>query len=442
MTWQDELQQLDADLAAGRISAEDYRARRDAVMGRAQATQQGMQQQPPSGGFPQPGPESGGFPQQDPQSGGFPQQSPQSGGFPQQNPQSGGFPQQGPQATGFPQQDQQGGQAQSPFPPAFNWGQAANQGAQSPADANSTQIVNVRGQQAQQPQQQFPQQQEWPQQPNAWGRPQQQGWGAGAASTSAPWDDPNEPTHGDTSWMRQGPEVFETSSGAGKGKWIGLSLGAVLLVGVAVAGVFYFTTSSGSQEPPQAQQTEAPAEPPAPPPPPPPPPTPELPEPPAPKPAPAAAGPEALVPPPPGPPHPFNGLIDRPGLEGPRGGLLPPDVKDFALQNGFVDGWFHGTDGTEPKTTLIAIRMPDENGARALTEKYLQGQAGLAEVEDLSFKGVPVVSTGGGIVRTAYTSHNWTVIVDVSSPDALASRDLFQQILTGQLGQSPPTVRD
>lgn len=416
VTWQDELQQLDADLAAGRISAEDYRARRDAVVGRAQAAQQGMQQQP--------------------QSGGFPQQNPQSGGFPQQNPQSGGFQQQGPHSGGFPQQDQQGGQAQSPFPPAFNWGQAAQQGAQNPqppADANSTQVVNVQGQQPQQP---FPQQQEWPQQPNAWGGPQQQNWGA--ASTSAPWDEPNEPTHGDTSWMRQGPEVFETSSGSGKGKWVGLSLGAVLLVGLAVASVFYFTTSSGSDDPPQAQQTEAPAEPP----PPPPPPPPELPEPPAPKPEPAAAGPEAVVPPPPGPPHPFNGLIDRPGLEGPRGGLLPPEVKDFALQNGFVDGWFHGTEGTEPKTTLIAIRMPDGNGARALTEKYLEDQAGLGEVEDLSYKGVPVVSTGGGIVRTAYTSHNWAVILDVSSADTVASRDLFQQILQAQLGQSPPTVRD
>lgn len=418
VTWQDELQQLDADLAAGRISAEDYRARRDTVMGRAQAAQQGMQQQP--------------------QSGGFQQQNPQSGGFQQQGPPSGGFQQQGPHG-GFPQQDQQGGPAQSPFPPAFNWGQAAQQGApnpQSPADANSTQVVNVQGQQGQQP---YPQQQEWPQHPNAWGAAQQQGWGAGAASTSAPWDEPNEPTHGDTSWMRQGPEVFETSSGPGKGKWIGLSLGAVLLVGLAVAGVFYFTTSSGSDDPPQAQQTEAPAEPP---PPPPPPPTPELPRPPAPKPEPAAAGPEAVVPPPPGPPHPFNGLIDRPGLEGPRGGLLPPDVKDFALQNGFVDGWFHGTEGTEPKTTLIAIRMPDENGARALTEKYLEGQAGLAELEDLSYQGVPVVSTGGGIVRTAYTSHNWTVILDVSGPDTVASRDLFGQILQAQLGQTPPTVRE
>ncbi|PPK68156.1 hypothetical protein V5P93_000060 [Actinokineospora auranticolor] len=35
MTWQEELRQLDADLAAGRLSSDDYRVRRDAVLAKA-----------------------------------------------------------------------------------------------------------------------------------------------------------------------------------------------------------------------------------------------------------------------------------------------------------------------------------------------------------------------------------------------------------------------
>jgi hypothetical protein len=402
VTWQDELQHLDAELAAGRISAEDYRMRRDAALGRAQAGQQG----PPSGGFPQQG------------------QGTPSGGFPQQS--------------------------QNPFPPAFNWGEAARAGQQqqqqqggstestqivpnpmtggqpSSNESESTQVVNVNqgGQFQQQPQ-------GW--QPQQWG---QQQWPSTGNAPTTPWDEPESPEHGDTSWMRQGPEVFETAGKSSKGTMIaGVSLGVLLLVGVIVAAVFYFTSSGGSPDPqadkPATQQ-------------PPPPTTSSLPEPPPAKPAPPATPQEVLVPPPPpGPPHPFNGPVDRPGLEGPRGGLLPPDVRSFALQNGVLGGWFNGTDGTTPRTTLLAMQMPDEQGASRLSKTYLDGQNGLAEVKDLSYQGVKVVSTGTGTLRTAYTSHNWTIIVDVSVPKGQeqAAQDLFENLLNQQLTQTPPTVR-
>ncbi|GAA2990080.1 hypothetical protein [Actinokineospora diospyrosa] len=42
MTWQEELRQLDADLAAGRLSSDDYRVRRDAVLAKAASGDSGL----------------------------------------------------------------------------------------------------------------------------------------------------------------------------------------------------------------------------------------------------------------------------------------------------------------------------------------------------------------------------------------------------------------
>ncbi|MBM7771092.1 hypothetical protein JOD54_001296 [Actinokineospora baliensis] len=42
MTWQEELRQLDADLAAGRLSSDDYRVRRDAVLAKAASGDTGL----------------------------------------------------------------------------------------------------------------------------------------------------------------------------------------------------------------------------------------------------------------------------------------------------------------------------------------------------------------------------------------------------------------
>ncbi|MEV0082415.1 hypothetical protein [Saccharopolyspora sp. NPDC050642] len=483
MTWQDELQNLDAELAAGRISAEEYRQRRDAVLGRAQNGQGG----PASGGFPQQDPSSGGFPQQQPQagpqSGGFPQQQPQtgpsSGGFPQQDPQagpqSGGFPQQaGPSSGGFPQQQPQQQQS-SPFPPAFSWGDAAQsapQQQQQPpqqqggAPSEATQVVPnpLAQQQAQQQQQAQPQQaqpqQAPPQQPQQqappqsdsestqvvslsqqpqWGPPQpqwgpQQGWGP-VESTGTPWGDdlPGTPEHGDASWMRQGPEVFETASKPGKGKLIaGLSIGGVLLVGLIVAGIFYFTSGGGTTP---TETTAAP-------PPPPPVQTQELPAPPPAHPNPPASPQEVLVAAP-GPAHPWSGPLDLPSLQGAKAGLLQPKaVLDSAIQRGLIDGWFNGAEGT-PRTTMLALQLPDANAAKQVVDQYLGAQQGLSEVDDLSYQGVKVVNAGG-VYRTAYVAHNWAIIIDATGPSDQKSavQQSFKSTLDQQVNHLPPTVRD
>ncbi|MER7077582.1 hypothetical protein SAMN02982929_04421 [Saccharopolyspora kobensis] len=412
MTWQDELQNLDAELAAGRISAEEYRQRRDAVLGRAQGGQNG--------------PASGGFPQQQP---GTP-----SGGLPQQP---------GTPAGGTPQQ--QG----SPFPPAFSWGDAAAQGAQQQAqpqqqvsgdatqvvpnpvapqppqnDSESTQVVNLNQQQ-----QQWPAQQPPPQQPQ-WGP--QQGWGP-VESTGTPWGDDlpgGQPEHGDAAWMRQGPEVFDSAGKSGKGKLIaGLSIGGVLVVGLIVALIFFFT--SGNDSPGEVIEAEPTVQTP------PPPTTKELPEPPAANPNPPANPQDVLVGVE-GPAHPWNGPLDLPALQGHKAGVLQPQaVLDTAIQNGLTDGWFTKTDGP-PQVTLLALRMPSPDAASTVVQKYLDAQQGLAVEEDLSYKGVEVVSTGSTF-RTAYVSHGWVVIIDSSGEQA---EQKFKDVLSQQLAKTPPTVRD
>lgn len=418
MTWQDELQHLDAELAAGRISAEEYRQRRDAVLGRSQN-----------------GPSSGGFPQQGPSSGGFPQQGPSSGGFPQQGPSSGGFPQQSAPEAAQPQQQP------NPFPPAFSWGDAAQAGqqqggsedatqvvpkpVQQGGDSESTQVVNV------------------PPPPPAWGPPPQpwgpqQGWNV-AGNVGTPWGDaelPHTTDPGGPDWMRQGPEVFEAAGKPGKGKLIaGLSIGAVLVVVLAVAVVFYVTSSgdsTSSQAQPSTGQRPSATQPP----------TRTLPTPPPANPQPPANSQEVLVPVA-GPPHPWNGALDVPGLQGAKAGLLQPrPVLDFALQNGLVDGWFTGTDGATPRVTMLALHMPDGNGAYNLAQEYLKAQQGLSDEDALSYQGVKVVSAGGTF-RTAYVVHSWAVIIDVSGPgeQKQVARDAFKSLLDQQLAHMPPTVR-
>lgn len=149
-----------------------------------------------------------------------------------------------------------------------------------------------------------------------------------------------------------------------------------------------------------------------------------------------------LIPPPAGPPHPLDGPLPRPELEGAKAGVLTTAVRTFALENGMADGWFHGTEGPL-RTTLIAVRMPDQATALGLAGAYLDDQKGLSTLDELSYQGVEVVSSGTTF-RTAYVAHAWAIIVDVHAVEGpgQAARDLFRGLLERQLAKTPPTVRD
>lgn len=212
MSWQDELSELDRTLAEGRISADDYRRRRDELLASAS---------------------SGSGPAQ-PQ--GQPGQGPFAPPFrweatpPQQQPAN-------PEAT----QVVQGGKPANP-----DATQVVSGGVRPPADAERTQYVRPvtpPGGMPQQPPQQQPNWQGGNQAP-AGGTP----WGSGDGFGG--YTDPNP------SWIAQGPEVFDEDGGGGKKKVIGIVVAVVLLAGIAF-GAYMIWGRGGSSPSAGGDQTTA-----------------------------------------------------------------------------------------------------------------------------------------------------------------------------------------
>ncbi len=194
MTWQDELQKLDNELASGRISADDYRRRRDEVL---------------SGS-------AGGGPAQNPQSGPFAPPFKWEAQPPNTSDRTQVVNVQGPQQPPQPPQPQ----PQNPNPDATQVVPGGQRGGGG--DAERTQFVTPV-----QPQQ------------GGWGQPQQQ-------AAPPPWlggdfDQINQPP----SWSH-GPEVFdESGGGGGKGKIFAI-IGVVLVLALIGGGIWWFTAGSKS----------------------------------------------------------------------------------------------------------------------------------------------------------------------------------------------------
>lgn len=244
MSWQEELRKLDEELASGRLSADDYRVRRDQVLSSAvgqpdnpAAPQQAPQQAPHQA--PQPAENNGasgestqviqpvsppqGMPQQQPSSDDAertqavppwrPPQQPVDPGrphyMPPQYPVSppGGFPQAGPVSPpgGFPQA-----------------------GPGSPAGGF------------------------------------QQPWNAPEADQTPPWgggDLPPLVPSGDPGWVQQGPESFDDRSGKGNTKKIvAIVVAVVVLAGIALgAYLLWGTGSGGGQQGAQPSSSQQPS---------------------------------------------------------------------------------------------------------------------------------------------------------------------------------------
>jgi hypothetical protein len=232
LSWQDELRQLDEDLAAGKVSAQDYRSRRDAVLAQTAAGAP-----PPQAPTPQTPPQPSQWtPAPQPQFPVYPQQSPsertQSISQPPPGQQAPG--QSAPNnAPGDPTQVVRGGQA-----PPNDSGEATqivrpvDPPGSSPDNAERTQIVTGFG-----------------------GRPsgpggQNGGWSAQPPGTSdaPPWGGAEFPPLGslrqNEPWYSQGPEVFDRRGG-GRGKVFAIS-GVVLLVVLVVVAILVFKPFSGT----------------------------------------------------------------------------------------------------------------------------------------------------------------------------------------------------
>ncbi|MFD7652452.1 SHOCT domain-containing protein [Actinosynnema sp. NPDC059797] len=222
MTWQEQLQQLDAALAAGSISAEDYRRQRDELLYRAQGgTQQPQQTGPNSDPFPAPFKWSA--------------QSPAQQGQPQQ-----GQPPQGqPQQTGS--ESTQYIRPATPPTEADRTQVVPNSGGQ----ADRTQVVPKTGPQAVGGQQGGA----WPgQQQQQGGAPWQQQQQQQQGGYSPPWG--GEGDFQSPQWSGfnvQGPEVFEEAEKGGKGKVIAVAAAVVVLL-VAVGLYFFVFKDNGGGE--------------------------------------------------------------------------------------------------------------------------------------------------------------------------------------------------
>lgn len=215
MSWQEELRRLDEDLASGRLSADEYRTRRDQVLSSA-VGQQPQPQQPAAGSNADetqviaPVSQPSGTPQQ------------QSGDNSAERTQVVSWQaQQGatdPSRTEFVQPPAQA-------PPYSPPGGMPQQGPASPAGG-------------------FPQ--------------QQPAWNTAAADPSPPWGGPDLPPlspGGDPDWIRQGPEFFSDKPRRSKGARIGaIAAAVVVLGGIAFGAYLLWGTGSGGTP---ANQTTA-----------------------------------------------------------------------------------------------------------------------------------------------------------------------------------------
>jgi hypothetical protein len=210
MSWQEDLQELDNALAGGRITADEYRVRRDQVLASATGSQQPQQpqSQQPNSPFPAPfkwnsGPDATQVVQ--------PGQADRTQVVPQ-GPTSGGFPAQQPQ----PQQQGDAGRTQY-----------LNPVTGPRQDADRTQVV--------------------PQGPTSGGFPAQQpqqDWSGGASAP--PWGGTE---FGSDPWGAvRSPDGFEEESGGGKGRIIAVVLVVVLVVGLGFGAYMIWGRSSGTTE--------------------------------------------------------------------------------------------------------------------------------------------------------------------------------------------------
>ncbi len=241
MTWQEELRRLDEELAAGQISADDYRLRRDSVLSAAVNAD------------PQAAPAAG---NQAESTQIIAPVSPQSAPTPAQQP-GGATSADQTQIVNPAFGDSERTQAVSQGGAPQGW----IQGGQ-PGDADRTQVVpgmppqsvaggyrqgqGSGGFPAQQPQYQPPQGQQMP-------------WNVPSQDTSTPWGGSDFPA--DTNWVAQGPEPsFEVTPAKGGKKIVAIVIAIVVLAGLGVGGYFLFS-GNDDKNPPVAQSSSAPPSP-------------------------------------------------------------------------------------------------------------------------------------------------------------------------------------
>lgn len=413
MTWQEELRRLDEELAAGNLTADEYRARRDRVLSMAVSTGDPAQATPQPA--PQPGPSAAADDTQI--------IAPVS-----------------PVSQPTPQPDQQANAAE-----ATQVVSAADAGG-----GERTQVVPPWQQQHQHPNSPsggFPQPMQQQPHPYAQHSPaggfaqpmQQNPWGAPQQDASPPWGGsefpPLAPPSNNADWISQGPESFHTQPSSGKGKKIAFAVVAFLVVAGLGFGVWaLFIKDNGGSTPPVAQSS-SPQPPPAPT-------VKPLPEPPAAKPEPADNS-SALVTPA-GTTRAGGGEFDMDKLQSAK--YLPTTVVEKCKQSGMTEGLLKTTKDGDVTLGLFALELPNPQAAAAVAAEYgnAEQEGGLTVNRNLSLHGVQVFSAADStqqVYRAVYVLYNRVVIIDSFGPSKDATLSSFKTLLTAQVQKAPPTER-
>ncbi len=380
MTRSNELQQLEEDLAAGRLSPEDHRRRRDQlVRGAAGASQE-----------------------------------------PSASQEASPFPPAFRWETSPPEATTQVMQAVPPNPsyqasPSYQQSSGQVRGLFEPIKSSSVDKPSVDNPSVDNP---------------------------SVDNSAPPWANSDLPPIADqqNAWMRQGPEVFETSALQNRSKQIiGIVVLAVLMVGLAGAGVAY-VLSAGSQQDLASSAQPAPFQP-----------APsepttaarQLPAPPAPKAAPVDT-PQALIAPP-GDARGGGGFLDLPRLESTN--LLPRPILNALRAGAMTDGVLKTTTDDGNTIGMFAFTLADEQAATDVVNTIItvQRDGGLKVDESRAQQGLAVLGSAPGtrstVYRGVYVLYNRAIFLEVFGSDYDAVLSTFDSIVTQQLIYAPPTVR-
>lgn len=255
--------------------------------------------------------------------------------------------------------------------------------------------------------------------------------------SAPPWADSDLPPIADqqSAWLRQGPEVFQTPATQPRSKQIiGITVLAVVVLGLMGATVAYFLTSgpgrTGSEQIPAAQPI-APAR--------------VLPAPPSPLPAPVDTA-HALIDPP-GQSRGGGGLFDLPQLLAESPKPLRPSIVNALQAGGMIDGVLKTTTSGGTTIGLFALTMPDQETAATVAQTIASEQVtgGLKADNNRALQGMTVIGSVPGSQPTAYRAvyvlYNRAIYVEVFGTSREAVLATFDAVIKQQVTYAPPTVR-
>jgi hypothetical protein len=238
-----------------------------------------------------------------------------------------------------------------------------------------------------------------------------------------------------SAWMRQGPEVFVTSALQPRSKQIiGIAVLAILMAGLVGAGVAYFLSGGSEQNQASSEESALPEQPTA---------ARQLPAPPAPSPAPVDT-PQALIEPP-GEARGGGGLLDLPRLESTD--LLPQPILNALRAGAMSDGVLKTTTDGGNTIGMFAFALADEQAATDVvnTIATVQRDGGLKVDESRAQQGLAVLGSAPGsrtiVYRGVYVLYNRAIFFEVFGSDYDAVLATFDSVLNEQLTYAPPTVR-